>query len=98
MKQVTTKNLIVVAIHLLLLVYAVATGTARACEGADLERTNQLSEHMIFVNRTCNEAGTVQDSINCLDEEYEYMVQHMSKLPLSCQEMLKDFEPPQAEE
>jgi hypothetical protein len=68
-------------------------GTAcHACEGADLEQANRLYEHMEFVNRTCNESGTVQDSLNCLQEEWGYTVQKLDKLPESCRAILSGFE------
>lgn len=77
----------------ILVLAALSAGTGHACEGADLEEANRLYQHMEFVNQTCNEAGSVQDSMNCLQEEWGYTVQKLRKLPESCQEMLKEFEP-----
>lgn len=68
-------------------------GAAHACEGAELEQTDRLREHMEFVSRTCNESGTVEDSTRCLQEEWGYTVQKMSGLPESCRDMLSEFEP-----
>jgi hypothetical protein len=69
------------------------TGAAHACEDAELERTNRIYEHMVFVSGTCNQSGTVEDSKRCLEEEWGYTVQKMSTLPESCREMLRKFEP-----
>ena len=87
MQQITIKNLILAAAWLL------ASTASFACEGEDLESTNRMVEHMQFVQQTCNESGTVQDSMNCLREEWGYTVQKMANLPQECQDILKEFEP-----
>jgi hypothetical protein len=88
MQPIAIKNLILAAAWLF-----VSTASF-ACEGEDLERTNRMAEHMQFVQQTCNESGTVQDSMNCLREEWGYTVQKMADLPHVCQDMLREFEPP----
>lgn len=89
MQQTAIKNLILAATFWLLL-----AGTASfACEGEDLVRTNRMVEHMQFVQQTCNESGSVQDSMDCLREEWGYTVQKMANLPQECRDMLKEFEP-----
>jgi hypothetical protein len=90
MQAITIKNLVPVAAFWLLL-----AGTASiACEGEELERTNGMAEHMQFVQQTCNESGTVQDSMNCLREEWGYTLQKMANLSRECQDILREFEPP----
>lgn len=88
MKKRAVAILVLPAVSLLL-----SARASLACEGPDLDETNRLYQHMEFVGRTCNEAGSVQDSVNCLQEEWGYTAQKMSKLPESCREMLKEFEP-----
>lgn len=88
-KKITGTNLVLASVPFLLL----AASATSACEGPDLELTNQLYEHMNFVNQTCNEAGSVMDSMNCLKEEWGYTVQKMSGLPEDCQDRLKEFDP-----
>ena len=73
--------------------FLLCAGAGHACEGNDLEITNRMYQHMVFVTQTCNEAGSVQDSLACLEQEWGYTMQHMSKLPESCQEMLEEFDP-----
>jgi hypothetical protein len=70
-----------------------STASRADCEGADLEKANQEYEHMNFVNQNCNATGSVQDSMNCMREEWGYTSQRMSALPQECQDMLKEFEP-----
>jgi hypothetical protein len=88
MKQIAAASLILSAASFLLF----TSSAGYACEGGNLELTNQLYEHMAFVNQTCNEAGSVEDSMNCLREEWGYTVQKMSGLPEDCQDMLKEFD------
>lgn len=88
MQKIIVQILVPAAVPLLL-----ASGSSHACEDADLEQTTRLYEHMEFVSRTCNESGTVDDSLRCLEEEWGYTVQKMNKLPESCREMLREFEP-----
>jgi hypothetical protein len=89
MQPIAIKNLALAAASWLLL-----AGTASlACEGENLERTNGMAEHMQFVQQTCNESGSVQDSMNCLREEWGYTMQKMANLPQECQDILKEFEP-----
>lgn len=87
-KKILAGKLILAMVPVLL-----PAGASHACEGADLEQTNQMYQHMEFVSRTCNESGSVADSMQCLEEEWGYMSGKMSKLPPSCREMLKEFDP-----
>lgn len=87
-QKIIVQILVLAAVPLLL-----ASRSSRACEGTDLDQTNRLYEHMEFVSRTCNESGTVDDSLRCLEEEWGYTLQKMDKLPESCREMLREFEP-----
>jgi hypothetical protein len=88
MQPIAIKNLVIAAAFWLL----PASTASFACEGEDLERTNQMAEHMQFVQQTCNESGSVQDSMNCLREEWGYTAQKMANLPQECLDILKEFE------